>query len=167
MAKEEAEALGVNEKDRKSLIRMDSAKVNIVKDPGQARWFELVSVPLGNTTELYPKGDHVQTVRPFIPKGVFGQISTPAINAILDEIEAGTPDGLRYSAGNRADERAVWRAVQRHVPELTAPSCRKVIKRWMETGLLIHGPYDNPKAKGKKAWGLFVDNSKRPGATSE
>jgi hypothetical protein len=67
MSAEEAEALGVSEETRRMLLRIDSAKVNIVPPMTKAKWFRLVSVPLGNATDLYPNGDDVQTVEPWTP----------------------------------------------------------------------------------------------------
>jgi len=51
MTSEEAKNLGIAEKDRRYLIRMDSAKVNIAPPLEEAKWFKLVGVPLGNATE--------------------------------------------------------------------------------------------------------------------
>jgi hypothetical protein len=48
------------------LIRIDDAKVNIAP-MGEAKWFRLVGVNIGNGTALYPNGDNVQTVEPWTP----------------------------------------------------------------------------------------------------
>jgi RecA-family ATPase len=67
MTPEEAQAFGVTEEERRLYIRMDSAKVNIAPPMRQAKWFRLIGVSLGNTTERYPHGDTVQTVEPWVP----------------------------------------------------------------------------------------------------
>ena len=68
MSTDEAKAFGIDEDQRKSYIRMDSAKVNITRHLGNAKWFRLIGVRLGNATEMYPNGDEVQTVEPGSPR---------------------------------------------------------------------------------------------------
>ena len=62
MSLEEGQALGLGEADRRRLIRLDSAKVNITPPMAEAKWFRLIGVDIGNGTALYPRGDQVQTV---------------------------------------------------------------------------------------------------------
>jgi RecA-family ATPase len=59
MSSEEAERFGVAEDNRRAYVRMDSAKVNITRSTGQAKWFHLVGVQIGNQTIEYPDGDEV------------------------------------------------------------------------------------------------------------
>jgi hypothetical protein len=54
MSKEEAEQFGVNEIDRPCLVRMDRAKVNFGR-AGEAKWFKLIGVNLGNCPWRRPK----------------------------------------------------------------------------------------------------------------
>ncbi len=96
MTPEEAQALGIAEKERRYLIRMDSGKVNIAPPLDEAKWFRLVGVPLGNATETYPHGDEVQTVEVWTPPDAWYGLSSHLLNRILDEIDAGLPDGNRY-----------------------------------------------------------------------
>jgi hypothetical protein len=97
MSTEEAQALGLEEADRRHLIRLDSAKVNITPPMAQAKWFRLVGVRIGNATDLYPNGDEVQTVVPWSPPDTFAGMGNVMINLILNDIEAGAPGGNRYS----------------------------------------------------------------------
>lgn len=76
MTSQEAEAMGVPEAERRSLVRMDSGKVNIAPSMSEATWFRLVGVPLGNVTERYPNGDNVQTVKPWTPPKAFSDCRT-------------------------------------------------------------------------------------------
>ncbi|GAC1414095.1 MAG: hypothetical protein NVSMB6_16160 [Burkholderiaceae bacterium] len=46
----------MSETERRRLIRMDSAKVNIAPALGEATWFRLVGVRLENGNDLYPNG---------------------------------------------------------------------------------------------------------------
>ena len=51
MSDEEREKFGLSEAERRSLVRVDSAKVNIAPPAAEARWFKIIGVPLGNGTE--------------------------------------------------------------------------------------------------------------------
>jgi RecA-family ATPase len=84
MTTDEAQAFNVSEQERRSFIRMDSAKVNITRSMGQAKWFRLVGVPIGNSTATYPSGDEVQTVEPWTPPDTWADLSCPLLNRILD-----------------------------------------------------------------------------------
>ncbi|QIG98585.1 AAA family ATPase [Bradyrhizobium sp. 6(2017)] len=160
MTPEEAQALGVSEAERRSLIRLDSAKVNIMPPMTAAKWFRLVGVEIGNETDGYPSGDNVQTVEAWSPPGLFADISVPVLNAILDDIEAGLPDGNRYSDAPNVTDRAAWRVIDRHCGKGEGPA-RQIIKMWVGSGLLIQHSYENPTTR-KPVKGLRVDAVKRP-----
>jgi hypothetical protein len=122
MSEAEREGFGITEAERRSLIRLDSAKVNIAPPSIEAKWFRIVGVPLGNRTELYPHGDEVPTVEPWQPPDLWRGISNVTANEILDQIERGPAEGRRYSASNRgADERTAWQVVKATAPDL----CRR------------------------------------------
>jgi hypothetical protein len=161
MSPEEAQAFGISEADRRLLIRMDSAKVNIAPPSAEAKWFRLISVPIGNPSELYPNGDYVQTVEPWAPPDNFAGLSNVTLNQILSEIEAGTADGNRYTDAPNAIERAAWRVIERHCPSKSEAAARQIIKAWLKSGLLIKKTYEN-KATRKPVIGLWIDQEKRP-----
>ena len=94
MAKEEAAAFGVAEDERKRLVRVDSAKVNICASQ-LTRWFRLVSVRLDNATAVYPNGDEVQTVDKWDPPEMFSGLETATLNAALERLAGGLPNGHR------------------------------------------------------------------------
>jgi hypothetical protein len=75
MSGEEAKLFNLCLGDRRSLIRMDSAKVNIAPPSVSAKWFRLVGVPLGNGNVLYPNGDEAQTIEPWDPPNLWAQIT--------------------------------------------------------------------------------------------
>ena len=114
MSPEEAETFGIPEEERPRYVRMDKGKVNIVPPARKAQWFKIVGVRLENATDLYPNGDEVQTVEPWTPPAAFDGLDTGTCNRILDTIDAGLPDGERYSSAPRATTRAAWQAVERH-----------------------------------------------------
>jgi hypothetical protein len=161
MSPEEGQALGLSELDRRRLIRLDSAKVNITPPMAEAKWFRLVGVDIGNGTVLYPNGDQVQTVEPWTPPDVFAALSNLAINAILTDIDAGLPDGNRYSDAPNVIERAAWRVIVKHAPVTSEGAARQIIRTWMMSGLLIRRTYKNPET-WKAVNGLWVDPTKRP-----
>ncbi len=142
-------------------MRLDSAKVNIAPPSREARWFRLVGVEIGNASELYPNGDEVQTVEPWTPPDLFEGLDVTTINNILNDIEAGLPDGNRYTDAGKATDRAASRMVAKHCPGKTDGLCRAIIKRWLEIELLIRRDYENPKTR-KPVSGLWVNSNKRP-----
>jgi AAA domain len=161
MSTEEAKAFGIKEEQRRLYIRMDSGKVNIA--PARvAKWFKLVGVPLNNGNDLYPNGDEVQAVEPWTPPETWTGLDTGLLNQVLTVIDAGLPDGTRYTNGPKAGERAAWKVVVEHAPDKSEVQAREVIKTWIKNGVLTVEDYDNPVTR-KPAKGLHLDTTKRPG----
>src|SRR5262249_14836846 len=123
MSSEEAQQFKIQEEDRRGYVRYDRGKLNIARTTGSATWFELVNVPLGNATKLYPAGDEVQTVAPWEPPSTWAGTTTESLNKVLNDIARGLvdnhdkPTGQRYSNAGNAGKRAVWPVVQRHHPD--------------------------------------------------
>lgn len=161
MSPDEAEQFGISEAERRSLIRLDSGKVNIAPASRDARWFRLIGVPLGNNTDMYPNGDEVQTVEPWTPPDTWDGLDGALLNRVLDDIEAGMPNGSRYSTSSGAKERAAWRAVVGHAPDKTEKQAREIIKAWVKSGTVYNEEYEDPTAR-KKFQGLRVNATKRP-----
>jgi hypothetical protein len=161
MTPEEAQRFGIGEAERRSLIRVDSAKVNIAPPSAEARWFRLVGVRLGNSTPDYPHGDEVQTVEPWTPPDTWAGLSSVALNEALSEIDAGMENGQRYSASSAAGKRAVWPVVQTHCPDKTEAQCREIVGTWLKNGVLFVEEYDDPERR-EKAKGLRLNQVKRP-----
>jgi hypothetical protein len=104
----------------------------------------------------------VQTVEPWSPPELWKNVSSVTLNAILTEIDAGLPDGQRYSdSATAGDDKAAWRVVQKHCHDHTEGQCREIIKAWVKNGLLVSETYYN-KVERKDRKGLRVDNTKRP-----
>jgi hypothetical protein len=174
MSEKEADTLGIDEADRHDYVRLDPAKVNIVRRSQQAKWFRLVGVRIGNGTTnedgspggFYPNGDEVQTVEVWTPPNSWADTSIQTLNTILTEIDRGLPNGQRYSDAPRADDRAAWKVVQRHYPDKAEGPCREIIKTWVKNKVLIEETYDDP-VRRTKANGLRLDTTKRPGKIEE
>jgi hypothetical protein len=162
MSEAEAEQFGIDPDERKSYIRLDRAKANIVRAI-KATWYRLVNVSLGNTTELYPEGDEVQALEVWVPPDAWLDLDAGRINRILDKMGAGLPDGNRYSGARSAKKRAAWKVIVEEMPEKAEAQAREIIKAWLKSGLLISREYENPIDR-KSAEGLFVDPAKRPTA---
>ncbi len=147
MTTEEAQALAVGAAERTTLIRIDDAKVNLTPRSSQAMWFQLVSVPLGNTNvdPLYSNGDNVQTVKRWYPPDVFAGLSIPRINEILDKIDAGPYPGGQYSPAGNAKDRAAWPLVQQFLPDGTVDQAKLIISTWLKNGVLVKQPHEDPK----------------------
>jgi hypothetical protein len=163
MTGDEAKTFGVPEKDRKRFIRLDSAKVNITPPAAEAQWFELISVPIGNTSNpLYPSGDSIQVVKCWKPPELMSGITIPIANAILDDIDKGLPNGQRYSDAPRATTLAAWPVVQKHCPHKNEQQCRKIVSEWVKNELLVKGEYHDP-AEREKRISLARNPAKSPG----
>jgi len=161
MDEAEAKQFNIEAGDRRSFIRLDSAKVNIVRTARSATWFKLVSVNIGNATEQYPSGDEVQTVQPWTPPDTWA-VPSVTLNAVLTDIDAGLPNGQRYSKAPAAGQaRQVWRVIQKHIPGHSEAQCRQIIHAWLDTGLLYSEKYDDPVDR-KERQGLRLDTTKRP-----
>ena len=157
----EAKRFGLEERERRSLVRMDSGKVNIAPPSAATKWFRIVGIPLGNGNDAYPAGDIIQTVEPWIPPDTWEDLDHPLLNRILDDIDAGMPTGQRYSDAGAATARAVWPVVQAASQDKTDDQCRSVINAWLKSGTLFKEEYSDPITR-KIAIGLRVNPAKRP-----
>jgi hypothetical protein len=118
-------------------------------------------VEIGNGTSARPNGDTRQTVELWTPPKVFEDLPVDVANDILNVIAAGLDNEQRYSEANGAHERAAWSVVRQHCPNKDAKDCRKVIKQWLEVGVLYSKKYLDPIQR-REVGGLFVDEQKRP-----
>ena len=161
MSEDEAKQFGIDPLDRRWYIRLDNAKANIAPPSLHATWFKLVSVRLDNSNDNYPNGDYVQTVEPWMPPNIWASVTAVTLNAVLTEIDAGLPNGQRYSNSNSAKDRAAWRVVQKHCQNHTEDQCAEIIRTWVRNGVLVNEEYDDP-IEHKKRKGLKLDTTKRP-----
>jgi hypothetical protein len=165
MSEAEAVAYEIKPTDRRSYVRLDDAKLNITQH-GQEMWFRLASNEIGNRTDEYPNGDSVQAAERWYPPKVFDGVSIAVACQIFDEIEAGLPNGQRYSASGAAKSRAAWKVVKKHLPNKPDAQCRKVITGWKLAEVLIERDYHNDERRENES-GLFANPAKRPGTAHE
>jgi hypothetical protein len=83
----------------------------------------------------------------------------PAVNRILDVIEAGLRDGRRFSVAPQAKDRAAWRIVQGQVPALSDNEAQAVIDTWLQNGAVETRSYQDPVYR-RDSLGLFVNRAK-------
>jgi hypothetical protein len=163
MSEEEAVGFNVPIAERCAYVRLDAAKINIAARPGDATWFKLVGVPIGNGTPEYPNGDTVQVAEPWSPSKPFDDIDVALANLILNDIEKGPNADQRYSNAPAADEdKQAWRVVSNHCENKPEAQCRRIIHAWLQSGLLCAKKYHDPIQR-RKLFGLYVNQDKRPG----
>jgi hypothetical protein len=147
-------------------VRLDAAKINIAARSGEAVWFKLVGVNIGNGDAQYPGGDTVQVAEPWSPPTAFAGVDEAMVNLILNDIEKGPDSNHRYSNAPAADDdKQAWRVVKEHCSDKSEAQCRRVIAAWIETGLLYTKKYRDPERR-RMVGGLCVNNDKRPGSTT-
>jgi hypothetical protein len=162
MSPEDAEKFGLDDEDRRLIRRVDDAKVNLAK-PGEAAWFELVDVPLGNCSDTYPRGDHVQTVQRWEPPDLWRGISPELACTILAEIDRGTQDGRPYSNHPNAKSRAAWPVVVRHLPDRTEQQARMIVDQWVRNDALRMVPGLLDAKERREVEGLKLNPANQPG----
>ena len=103
MSEADAKIFNIKAENRRSYVRLDSAKVNIAAPSAKAEWFHIIGQPIGNSTDEYPNGDIIQVVEPWSPPDAWKDTTPIGLNAILTDIdhgltdEDGNPTGQRYS----------------------------------------------------------------------
>lgn len=150
MSSEEAEKMGIPDKDRRQYIRHDEAKSNMAPMAGEAAWLKLVSVPIDNATDEYPDGDWVQVVEPHAPISPWEGIEWTAIEKIMDMIEAGPSPGEFYAAPRQSKERWAGHAVMA-VTGLPDGLAAQVLDQWKGNGVLETGSYASKAARRQAA----------------
>jgi hypothetical protein len=145
MTEEEAKELGVSESDRKYLVRIDDAKLNIAPPAAATVWFKLVGVDIGNATEKYPRGDNVQTVERWHPPAAGNGLAKSALAEIFEALRAGPNHGEFYSA--HANAKANW--VGEVIIKFTGmeePGARRLLRDWIKNSVLIEDEHMSPKS---------------------
>jgi hypothetical protein len=146
MSSDEATSLGIAEDERSQLVRIDEAKVNIIRRTGVTKWLRLVGVPLGNTFDpRYPNGDNVQTVKCWTPPDAFEGMAKTKIAAIFEALRTGPCDGEFYSPDGRA---TYWAGelIRTHAGKSKEDAAR-ILSTWRANQVFLDGTYLSPKRK--------------------
>jgi hypothetical protein len=100
-----------------------------------------------------PDTDSTGTTPPISPPDIPALFL--AATSVLRLINAGTPDGRRFSAAPQAKDRAAWRLVQTAVPTLTDKAAQDVIDSWLRAKVIETRSYHDPVDR-RHYPGLFV-----------
>lgn len=138
MTPEEASALGIAERERWQHVRIDDQKVNMAPRLDRAQWFRLETQNLENGTELYPNGDRVAAIAEWKPPSVFRDVTAQQINQVLDVIEAGLPNGKRYSPNRAGKNNGRWvgAVLVQHLG-VDEDQAGRMVSDWKRSGLLV------------------------------
>lgn len=160
MSAEEAERVGVPEEERRLYVRVDDAKSNMAPPLGKTEWLRLVGVALGNGNEVYAAGDNVQVATAWsLPDAWEGVGELEAV--LLAAIDAGTPDGERYSI--RSQDKARWAGdILMERAGKSIEQAKVILAAWEKEGRIETREYTSP-GQHKKRKGLYV--TKRPAAS--
>lgn len=170
MTEEEAKALGVPVEDRNRYVRFDDAKANQTLKSGVARWFEKVSVTIGNGGG-FDEPDDVGALRPWDPPSAFSGCSINEIHTALAMIERGTedsdgrPSGVLFTHRTNTKEGTNNERWAGH-PIMAAMGVNEeraklIVKEWVTNKVLIEAEYDDPVQR-KMRKGLFVNKDNIP-----
>ena len=151
MSTNEALNLGIGEERRRWYVRLDNAKGNLSPPAEHATWFERVSVETPNGTLNIGEGDHVGVLAPWDAPSSDYVLSTHKATEILKEVEDRWNSGNPFSDDYRSGDRyLVMHLTDSH--DMTKPQAKKVLKAWLNSGMLKREKFD---PKGKK-FGLRV-----------
>jgi len=166
MSELEAKDYGIDESERLSFVRIDSAKHNFAKRDGKTQWVQLESVRLGNATGTYTEGDEVQAARSWQPPEMwdgFGTVERRSALQEIDEPQRLEPE-MRYSLKKNSKDRWVGHALMAQGVQSEA-AARGIVDAWIRSGALEERVWVNPTRRGETAQqrGVWVDWSNAPG----
>jgi hypothetical protein len=136
MTAEEAGAFGVQADERRSYIRIDSAKSNYA--PAQeAEWYKLTAIEIEN-------GEIIAAALPWEPPSPFGNLSMAECVAILETLQKGfMEDGKHYfyAAKPTATEGAAWQVLTA-TGKVSDQQAKNILQAWQEEGTIfpVNGP---------------------------
>jgi len=137
MCEAEAVRLGVEQSRRRSYVRVDDGKANLMPPAASAQWFRLVGVELGN-------GDNVQVAEGWTPPDPFKDVTPGDVRQVQDLVDSGRGDTRE---GWRADVQAkdgtwvgcaVAEALGLDVSEpRDLARIKELLRSWFDTGDLV------------------------------
>jgi hypothetical protein len=143
MSEADGKAFNLTTTQITNIVREQNPKANMA--PRQAAvWFELVSVPLGNTQvdPRYPAGDHVQALKPWRPSGPFEGMDHGVLVRIFERLRGEPEEGWFYSINSRAKfwggKVLMEEAGKSHEQALA------ILKAWEKDGVITTTSYETP-----------------------
>ena len=141
MSAAEAEGFGVPEDDAGRYVRLANAKANMTPKARAEDWYELVSVPLGNTAvdPLYPSGDEVQAIVPWQQPKLMDGMDYTVMSAIFGRLRDATQI-FHETAGNQRNPAFT---VVMALANKTKEQAKRIIQLWLDSGTLERTTYQN------------------------
>lgn len=136
MTPEVAEKMKVTDPWRYS--RIAGSKENYAPPPEKSAWFKLVSVQLGNGTEEYPDGDNVGVATTWNARPMFEGMDCATLTAVFAALRETVHTHSKLSKSNPWAGRPLVDIGGRSEGEAA-----KIIKTWIDTGVLIKSTYKN------------------------
>ncbi len=134
MTSDEAEAVGIDAKNRHLYVRYDDAKANQSLKSGHARWFEKITVQLANGTEEHP-GDEVGALKPWRLPSPFDGITTTHLKRVQTAIGGG-----QWRENQQANEWAGNAVADALMMNANDPKDRKriiaMLREWIKNDVL-------------------------------
>jgi hypothetical protein len=158
MTDKEAEAVGIPTDMKNWFIRIDDAKGNMSPPASKAVWLQRESILLDNGDEFEP-GDSVGVIAAWTPPDAFDGISPERARDLLNAIERGLKDGVRYSKNK--GKRWGGNVLVDGVLEVDENKAKIIIKTWIHSGVLFEDDYRNGDTRHDEK-GLFVNYEKFP-----
>jgi hypothetical protein len=137
MQEEDGTRWNIPNEELAQYVRTDPGKVNIARSAQTAKWFKIVGVDLGNSTELYPHGDNVQTVEPWYPPEADKAIHADTEAQIIAEIDKGPGFGGCYIRALRDSPRNAEHAFRKFEPTITRQQVIVKLDAWLREGRLF------------------------------
>tara|TARA_R110001583_G_scaffold130019_1_gene281810 strand:- start:142 stop:627 length:486 start_codon:yes stop_codon:yes gene_type:complete len=158
MTEKEAEAVGIPIEMKNWYIRIDDAKGNMSPPASDAVWLQRESIMLDNGDE-FDLGDNVGVVANWTPPDAFDGISPERARELLNTIEKGLKDEVRYSKNK--GKRWAGEMLIDEVLDMDESKAKIIIKTWMKSGVLFEDEYRNGETRHDEK-GLYVDYEKLP-----
>jgi len=149
------------DRERRSLISLDDAKINIAPPAEERQWYRLVPVSIGNGDGgFYPNGDTAQTVEVWEPPDPFAVIKNKDVaREVFNRIRQGMAPGEPWHT-TPANAEAAWVGNPiRFGANLPTGQAKIVIRDWIGSGMLIAQQHQS-KRFAKKVTAAILDEQK-------
>jgi len=141
MTAEEAGTFGIQAEERRSYLRIDSAKSNYA--PAQeAEWYKLTAIEIEN-------GEIIAAALPWTPPGVFGALSMADCLGILETLQRGfMEEGKRYAfaADPKAKKGVAWEVLT-NTGKATKEQAKNILKTWEDEGTIVKELGPSPSSR--------------------
>jgi hypothetical protein len=156
MSGEEARRLDISDEDKWRFIRVAGSKENYAPPPEKSTWFKLESVKLENPNEEYPAGDNIGVATMWAPPKMCDGMNDEQLRAVF---EAYKVDDANY-APTRGNNVLPWAGVPLiKLAGRTDHRAAKIIKSWLDCGLLFRQEFKDEKSRPRTRVMLDVPKS--------